>query len=210
MASEQMVSCADRARKFSGGWFDGYACSRHLHQSQIIIQARKQTWWAFRIFFSLGEGEGASEALGGGGGVVFFIENPRRVAVSRRGRGRGASVANWGIGGGGLNIFFRGRTVHQGEHKPKFLSPDIFRWGGGLPREQVGGQKLGMSLETREIKLSWAEKLCSIIGPDERQQSGLGEMLGMSHVVDCGNYMLLVENEHGYPCAITTSCSSVQ
>ena len=28
------------------------------------------------------------------------------------------------------------------EHKPKLLSPDIFRWGGGLPREGGGGHKV--------------------------------------------------------------------
>ena len=39
------------------------------------------------------------------------------------------------------------------EHKPKLLSPDIFRWGGVLPREGVGAKKLGMSLDTRQIKL---------------------------------------------------------
>ena len=39
------------------------------------------------------------------------------------------------------------------EHKPKLLSPDIFRWGGGLPSEGVGAKKFGMPLETREIKL---------------------------------------------------------
>ena len=39
------------------------------------------------------------------------------------------------------------------EHKPKLLSPDIFRWGRGLPREGVGAKKFGMSLETREINL---------------------------------------------------------
>ena len=39
------------------------------------------------------------------------------------------------------------------EPKPKLLSPDIFRWARGLPREGVGAKKLGMSLETREIKL---------------------------------------------------------
>ena len=39
------------------------------------------------------------------------------------------------------------------EHKPKLLSPDIFRWGRGLRREGVGARKFGKSLETREIKL---------------------------------------------------------
>ena len=43
------------------------------------------------------------------------------------------------------------------EHKPKLLSPDIFRWGGGLPHEGVGAKKFGMALETREIKLSWRD-----------------------------------------------------
>ena len=36
-------------------------------------------------------------------------------------------------------------------NKPKLLSPNIFRWGRGLPREGVGAKKFGMSLETREI-----------------------------------------------------------
>ena len=27
------------------------------------------------------------------------------------------------------------------------IGPDIFRWGGGLPRERVGAKKFGMSLE---------------------------------------------------------------
>ena len=51
-------------------------------------------------------GKGESEARGGGGGPIF-IGNPKR-GVFRRERGRGAgrvSAANWGIGGGGLNIF---------------------------------------------------------------------------------------------------------
>ena len=43
------------------------------------------------------------------------------------------------------------------EHQPKLLSPDIFRWGRGLPHEGVGAKKLGMSLETREIKLLWRD-----------------------------------------------------
>ena len=41
------------------------------------------------------------------------------------------------------------------EPKPKLLSPDIFWWGGGLPRKGVGAKKFGMPLETREIKLFW-------------------------------------------------------
>ena len=43
------------------------------------------------------------------------------------------------------------------EHKPKLLSPDIFEWGRGLPREGVGAKKFDMSLGTREIQLSWRD-----------------------------------------------------
>ena len=39
------------------------------------------------------------------------------------------------------------------EHKPKVLGPDIFRWGGVLPREGVGAKKFGMFLETQKTKL---------------------------------------------------------
>ena len=39
------------------------------------------------------------------------------------------------------------------EHKPKLLSPDLFRWDRGLPCEGVEAKKFGMSLEIREIKL---------------------------------------------------------
>ena len=59
---------------------------------------------------------GEFEEPGGGGGPVL-IENPRRGWGLQDGRGCGAwraSAVNWGIwGGGGLNIFFRGRNVHR-------------------------------------------------------------------------------------------------
>ena len=43
------------------------------------------------------------------------------------------------------------------EHKPKLVSPDTFRWSGGLPCEGVGAKEFGMSLKTREIKLFWRD-----------------------------------------------------
>ena len=45
-----------------------------------------------------------------GGGDRFSIENPRKWGGGSPGRGPrgwGGSAANWGIGGGGLNFFFR-------------------------------------------------------------------------------------------------------
>ena len=52
-----------------------------------------------------------------GGGSVFFIENPRRGGVSPEREGPRAREGVCGelrnLGGGGLNIFFRGRNVHR-------------------------------------------------------------------------------------------------
>ena len=33
------------------------------------------------------------------------------------------------------------------EPKPKLFGPDIFGWGGSLPREGVGAEKFDMSLD---------------------------------------------------------------
>ena len=41
----------------------------------------------------------------------------------------------------------------RNEPKPKLFGPDIFGWGGGLPREGVGAKKFGMSFETQGTKL---------------------------------------------------------
>ena len=42
------------------------------------------------------------------------------------------------------------------EPKPKLFGPDIFGWGGGLPREGVGTKKLDMSFETLGNQLFFA------------------------------------------------------
>ena len=69
----------------------------------------------FLFFSARGGGRGSPGRRERGGSI--FIENPRRGGL-QEGRGQGAgrvSAANLGIGGGGgLNIFFRGRSVHQG------------------------------------------------------------------------------------------------
>ena len=59
---------------------------------------------------------------------------------------------NEGVG----KVFYR-KSGTKKEPKPKLLSPDIFWWGGGLPREGVGAKKFGMSLETQGIKLFWRD-----------------------------------------------------
>ena len=45
----------------------------------------------------------------------------------------------------GVCIKFSGKKK---EPKPKLFGSDIFRWGGGLPREGAGAKEFGMSLET--------------------------------------------------------------
>ena len=41
--------------------------------------------------------------------------------------------------------------------KPKLFDPDIFGWGGGLPREGVGAKKFGMSFETQGNQTCWRD-----------------------------------------------------
>ena len=62
-------------------------------------------------FFCSGEGKGESRATGRGG-VGFLLKITGGGGESGRGqRGPRVSTGNWG---GGVNIFFRGRNVHQG------------------------------------------------------------------------------------------------
>ena len=70
-------------------------------------------------FFCSGRGKGESEAPGGGGGIGFLLKIPRGGGISRRGRGREGVCGELGYfgGGGGLNIFFRARNVHQENHR---------------------------------------------------------------------------------------------
>ena len=39
----------------------------------------------------------------------------------------------------------------------KLFGPDIFGWGGGLPREGVGAKKFGMSFETQGNQTFWRD-----------------------------------------------------
>ena len=61
-------------------------------------------------FFLLEEGEGESRGDREGRGVGFLLKIPGVYRGGGRGAGR-MSAGNWG--GGGLNIFFRGRNGRQ-------------------------------------------------------------------------------------------------
>ena len=56
------------------------------------------------------------------------------------------------------NCYSRLRIRHEKRAQTQTsLSPDIFRWGRGLPREGVGAKKFSMPFETRQIKLFWRD-----------------------------------------------------
>ena len=67
------------------------------------------------------------------------------------------------------------------EPKPKLFGPDIFGWGGGLPREGVGAKKFGMSLETQGNQTFWRDipGFCRNIPgvPDKFEKKGLCSIL---------------------------------
>ena len=70
----------------------------------------------------LGEGKGESEALGGRGWGVGFLENPRRGGLQEGQRGREAvcgELGNWG-GGGGLTFFLSGPKCPPNKTWPVF------------------------------------------------------------------------------------------
>ena len=73
----------------------------------------------FLFFLCSGRVKGGFEAQGGEGiGFLLKIPGGGWFQEGREGVGR-VSAANWGFGGGGgLNIFFRRRNVHQVVHHP--------------------------------------------------------------------------------------------
>ena len=74
-----------------------------------------------------------------------------------RGPGNPFSDFFWTLGPKGPNDPCSRRRRSQ--PKPKLLSPEIFRWGRGLPHEGVGAKRFNISLHTREIKLFWRDNL---------------------------------------------------
>ena len=80
------------------------------------------SWWTFRFFFFLaGEGKGDSpEAAGEGVGFLLKILGGRGILQE-------GAAANWGILGGGLNIFFFGAEKST---KETFKNTSVSKWFG--------------------------------------------------------------------------------
>ena len=104
------------------------------------------------IFYFFCSGRRESEAPGGAG--RFFIENPTRgVGFSRRGRGREGVCGELGnFGGGGLNISFWARNVHQdleGPRYPEYVMHIFYLKYSGTPKY---GNMLGNPLPVGPVQ----------------------------------------------------------
>ena len=142
-----------------GGFPAKFAESRDASlRCNVLLHARKKST---KIRF-LGP-----ETAGKGGGLpregvvvkkfVPSLESLSSLGLEGRDLGcpgnfAGMSRDPWGCS---KSLFQKSGT--KKEPKPKLSSPDIFWWGGGLPREGVGAKKFGMSLETQGIKLFWRD-----------------------------------------------------
>ena len=89
-------------------------------------------------------------------------------------------------------LILRDFSGTKNEPKPKLLSPDIFRWGGGLPREGVGAKKFGMSLETQGIKLFWQDipGFCRDIpeAPEKFEKKNVWVQFSSPNFGGCGSF----------------------
>ena len=105
----------------------------------------------FLVFFSGRGEEGGVRGEREGGGSVFFFENPRRGGGSQErvggARGPGGCLREFGEiwGGGGLNIFFRGRNARQEcQSREKLLTNSQRHWS------------IRISLKTRQREFAFA------------------------------------------------------
>ena len=70
--------------------------------------------FGYFIFFCSGERKGGGRGEREGGGFGFVLKMPGGGGLTEGGGdGEGSGSVSGELGGGGLNIFFRGRNVHQ-------------------------------------------------------------------------------------------------
>ena len=86
-----------------------------------------------------------------------FRRKPKIFAENRRKPQIGLRHLRCVIFSSALFVEGSKNQARKKEPKPKLFGPDIFRWGGGLPREGVGAKKFGMSFETQGYKSFWPD-----------------------------------------------------
>ena len=137
-------------------------------QLRKLMCLKKEVWcmpislsWStfgYFLFFScLGRGRGSPRRRGGGEGWFFYWKSQEGGEAGRsRGAGR-VSAANWGIfeGGGGLDIFFRGRNVHR----EKLVFNGKRRKNTKNTKESLPGV-CGWPLRAALVYRFWPPKLC--------------------------------------------------
>ena len=87
-----------------------------LFTACLNVRLRAQSGWTFRIFlifFCSAEGKRESEAPGGGG-MLFYIENPSRGGVSR-GVGAGGGCEGPGVNAGNFHTICACRALVVGK-----------------------------------------------------------------------------------------------
>ena len=125
----------------------------------------------FLFFFCSGEGEGGVRGARRGGGIGFLIANPTRGGGRFPGGGGAGrvSAANWGIwGGGGLNIFFRARNVHQGnciekKNQKSRMTSDYLSVDG--VRQLSSLKSLVALYRTMRLRIGYRFESCDANGP---------------------------------------------
>ena len=99
--------------------FWGTSAKTTLLENHPFVNPRKDYLggrFGYFLFFLLREGK-----IGSGGGFVFLLKSQQEGGGAGGAEGPGGCLRRIGeFGGGGVNIFFRGRNVHQATVAAKF------------------------------------------------------------------------------------------
>ena len=97
------------------------------------------------------------------------------------------------------------RSGTKKEPKPKLLSPDIFWWGGGLPREGVGAKKFGMEapekFEKKNVWVQFSSPMSEVLHTEPHLSADLSFMYKPNGGSISGGAFPIATNWHHIPAA---------